>query len=93
MDNIFLEVLEKRPSQKHQSIFPLFRFLSRSRNRLIYFNATLLNFSLHIFMSCAKSVPKMTLRLTELYENESENSSESLISGCIFGKEVYAVLF
>lgn len=44
-------------------------------------------------MSCAKSVPKMTLRLTELYENESENSSESLISGCIFGKEVYAVLF
>ena len=42
---------------------------------------------------CTKSVPKMTLQLTELYENESENSSESLISGCIFGKEVYAVLF
>ena len=89
MDNIFLEVLELDKNTKAFSPFSVF-CLGVATDSSILMRPYL---TLAYIYLCTKSVPKMTLQLTELYENESENSSESLISGCIFGKEVYAVLF
>ena len=73
-----------RSSQKHQSVFHFF-CLEVATDSSILMRPYL---TLAYIYSCAKSVPKMTLRLNELYENEFENSSESLISGCILRKRV-----
>ena len=76
-----------RSSQKHQclSFFSFFVDLGVATDSSILMRPYL---TLAYIYSCAKSVPKMTLRLNELYENEFENSSESLISGCILRKRV-----